>query len=629
VSTALSPAVRGVPGRLRRLDPTLALALVPVALLLIVGWELRWVNEDGFIYFRVVDNLLAGDGPVFNAGERVEAYTSPAWLALLALAGGALPFAGLEWISVVLGLALSGAGLWAACAGALRLDRALGGARRLLLPLGALVIGATPAFWGFVTSGLETSLVFAWLGVSFLALTRLLREGDDDARAQDAPKGRGRTGGPSRAGRRHFGLAVLLGLGPLVRPDLALFSACFVLALVFVCRPFRPRTAIGLLAAALALPLLHQLLRMGYFAALVPSTALAKEAGLAFWTRGLGYLGDLLLTYALPLPLAVLAWLGWRRAAPAWREGRHRAIVVAAAPVIGAALHVVYVVRLGGDYMHGRMLLPSLFAVLMPVAVVALPRRRAVAVALTAIVVVWAGVAALALRAPSQFGPEAGRWQILDQRAKQRDTPSHPHPVTLADHEALPMSQPSVGYAARALAEPGRSVLSLDAPVVSRRTEDGVVPVQRPVPLDLRAERSVSDPVVIFTGSIGRLGYAAGTDVRIADRLGLADPVAARLRLAPQRTARAGHEKLLPAAWFLARFADPAAVGASPRFGANPRIPAARAALGCGELARLLEAVNAPLTPARFVENLGVAVDLHSLRLPTDPLAARRELCGR
>ena len=76
------------------------------------------------------------------------------------------------------------------------------------------------------------------------------------------------------------------------------------------------------------------------------------------------------------------------------------------------------------------------------------------------------GVAAFALRAPSQFGPEAGRWQILDQRAKQRDTPSHPHPVTLADHDALPLSQPSVGYSARALAEPGRTVLSLDAPVV-------------------------------------------------------------------------------------------------------------------------------------------------------------------
>jgi len=621
VSTLLSPRVRQGPARraadrLRAVDPALAVALVPVAILALVGWELRWVNEDGFIYFRVVENLLSGDGPVFNAGERVEAYTSPAWLALLALAGGLLPFVGLEMISVVLGVVLSAAGLLAACAGALRLRRALAPGRTAvaLLPLGALVVASVPAFWGFITSGLETSLAFGWLGGAFLGLTGLLQ-------AEESPVA------PAHPRRRSLALAVLIGLGPLVRPDLAPFSACFLVALLLLARPAGRRTAVGLVAAAIALPLVYLIFRMGYFAALVPGTALAKEAGLPYWERGFGYLGNLVLPYALPLPLAALGWRWWRLVGPAWREGRHRAAAVAVAPVAGALLHTLYVVRLGGDYMHGRMLLPGLFAAVMPVAIVALPRRRVAAVALTAVVVLWAGACALALRTPSQFGPEAGRWQILDQRAKQRDTPSHPHPVTLADHDALPLSQPSVGYAARALARPGRAVLSLDARVSSRRAPEGIVPVQVPSALDVRADRSVTAPVVIFTGSIGRLGYAAGPEVRIADRLGLADPVAARLRLDPERPDRAGHEKLLPAAWFLGRFADPASVGASARFGANPRIPAARAALRCGELGRLMEAVNAPLTPSRFVANLGAAIELHALRVPSDPVAARRELC--
>jgi arabinofuranosyltransferase len=620
VSTLLSPRaprgrVRDVADRLHAVDPAMALALVPVAILAVVGWELRWVNEDGFIYFRVVENLLAGDGPVFNAGERIEAYTSPAWLAVLAVARGLLPFAGLEGISVVLGVALSAAGLLAACAGALRLRRALAPGRTpvALLPLGALVVAAVPAFWGFVTSGLETSLVFAWLGAAFLALTGL-------ARPDESPVG------PTHA-RRSLAVALLIGLGPLVRPDLAPFSFCFLAALLLLARPAGRRSAAGLVAAALALPVAYLIFRMGYFAALMPGTALAKEAGLPYWERGLGYLGNLVLPYALPLPLAALGWRWWRLVGPGWREGRHRAAALAAAPVAGALLHTLYVVRLGGDYMHGRMLLPSLFAALVPVGIVALPRRRAAAVGLTAVVLVWAGVCALALRAPSQFGPEAGRWQILDQRAKQRDTPSHPHPVTLADHDALPLSQPSVGYSARALARPGRAVLLLDARVSRRRSPDGLVPVQVPSALDVRADRSVAVPVVIFTGSIGRLGYAAGPEVRIADRLGLADPVAARLRIGPRRPARAGHEKLLPAAWFLGRFADPASVRASARFGDNPRIPAARAALRCGELGRLIEAVNAPLTPSRFLANLGAAVELHSLRVPADPVAARRELC--
>ncbi len=621
MSTLLSPRAGRARARratdpLRAVDPALALALAPVAILALVGWELRWVNEDGFIYFRVVENLLAGDGPVFNAGERVEAYTSPAWLALLAVAGGLLPSAGLEGISVVLGVALSAGGLLAACAGALLLRRALapGPTAVALLPLGALVVAAVPASWGFVTSGLETSLVFAWLGAAFLGLAGLLQ-------AEESPVV------SARRQRRPLALAVLVGLGPLVRPDLVPFSACFLIALVLLARPAGRRAAIGLVAAAVALPIAYLIFRMGYFAALVPGTALAKEAGLPFWERGLGYLGNLVLPYALPLPLAALGWRWWRLVGPAWREGRRGAAALAAAPVAGAVLHTLFVVRLGGDYMHGRMLLPGLFAAVMPVAIVALPRRRAAAIGLTAAVVVWAGVCALALRTPSQFGPEAGRWQILDQRAKQRDTPSHPHPVTLADHDALPLSQPRVGYAARALARPRRAVLSLDARVQRRRAPDGILPVQVPSALDVRADRSVTARVVIFTGSIGRLGYAAGPEVRIADRLGLADPVAARLRLGPDRPNRAGHEKLLSPAWFLARFADPASVRASPRFGANPRIPAARAALGCGELGRLLEAVNAPLTPSRFVANLGAAFELNGLRVPSDPVAARRELC--
>jgi arabinofuranosyltransferase len=628
VSTVSPPRARArgrrLPGRPRRVDPSLARALVPVAVSAAIGWDLRWVNEDGFIYLRVVDHLLAGDGPVFNAGERVEAYTSPAWLAVLTLGGALVRPAGLEFLSVLLGLALSVGGLLAACLGAIALWRELApDERRPFAPLGAVVVAAVPAFWGFETSGLETGLVFAWLGGAFLGLARLVADGRP---------GTGGHGGPhtrrvDAARRRPLLLAALIGIGPLVRPDLASFAFCFLAVLLLLVRPLRRRTAVGLVVAAVALPLAYQVFRMGYFASPVPSTALAKEAGLPFWSRGLNYLGNLVLPYALPIPLAVLAGLGAGTAAPAWRAGRRGAVLVGAAAVAGALLHTLYVVRLGGDYMHGRMLLPSLFGLLMPVAVVALPGRRLLAGALAGTVVAWALVCALTLRTPSQFGPEAGRWQVLDQRSKQPSTPSHPHPVTLADHDVLPFPQPSVGRAARSLARPGGAVLSLDARVGRRRTADGSVPVQVPRPLDVRAAASVRAPVVIFTGSIGRLGVAAGREVWIADRLGLADPVAARLRLAPGRTARAGHEKLLPAAWFLARFADPASVAAHPRFAANPRIPAARAALGCGGLRRLMEAVSAPLTLDRFLSNVGASLELGALRIPADPVAARRELC--
>src|SRR5918995_7075974 len=80
-------------------------AYLPATIVAIGGWSHRWVDEDAFINFRVLDQIFAGHGPVFNAGERVEAATSPLWMAVLAV-GRALfgGFLGIEWIALVAGL---------------------------------------------------------------------------------------------------------------------------------------------------------------------------------------------------------------------------------------------------------------------------------------------------------------------------------------------------------------------------------------------------------------------------------------------------------------------------------------------------------------------------------------------
>ena len=51
--------------------------LVPVVIVLVGAWLYRWVDEDAFINFRIIDNLLAGHGLVFNLGERVEVDSDP------------------------------------------------------------------------------------------------------------------------------------------------------------------------------------------------------------------------------------------------------------------------------------------------------------------------------------------------------------------------------------------------------------------------------------------------------------------------------------------------------------------------------------------------------------------------
>jgi len=587
-----------------RIDRVTVLCLAPAALLAVAGWLDRWVNEDGYIYLRIADNVLAGNGPVFNAGERVEAYTGPLWLAIVSLLGGLTrSFLALEQLVVVLGLLFSVGGLAAAALGGLRIARARGAGTRVA-PLGALVVAALPPFWDYATSGLETGLAVGWLGASFLVLTRWIAPGTGPRGAVPA--------------------AVLIGLGPLVRPDLAVFAFAFGLALVALARP-TVGGALRLGVAAVALPVAYQVFRMGYFGTLVPNTAIAKEASSAFWSRGADYAVNAVAPYALWFPvLGLLALLG----AQLRRAPDRRVLILSLAPIAAAAVHTFYVVRLGGDYMHARMLLPSILGLLLPVMVVALPPGRW-ALAPVALVAAWALVCAIGLRAPADPASPPAAQRFLDQRRKREPPPGHSHFVTLADYDPVPFSQPYVGRQLRRLArrDPGSVVFEF---VRDRATLEGrSLPVRRPVAVPgLRSREPWRGGTVAYTGSIGRVGYAAGERVWLVDRLGLADPVASRLRLEGRRRGLAGHEKSLPVPWFLARVAVGGSLPrAARRVTTEREVGAARRALRCGGLRDVLAGATARLSVGRFLDNVGLAWRERSLRIPADPVAAERELC--
>ena len=204
MTAVLAPAeatdhARGAP-RGRRIALALP-ACLPALVIAIGGWSHRWMDEDAFINFRIVDQIFAGHGPVFNAGERVEAATSPLWLFVLVV-GRALfgAFVSIEWIALVAGLARRSprfsSGGYAA-----RLQHR--GSDGVVLPVGLLLVAAVAVVWDFSTSGLEMSLVWLWLAGSWWALMTV-------ARADEI------------AGRRRLGCCVVLGLAPLVRPELTL-----------------------------------------------------------------------------------------------------------------------------------------------------------------------------------------------------------------------------------------------------------------------------------------------------------------------------------------------------------------------------------------------------------------------
>jgi arabinofuranosyltransferase len=577
---AARPARVDGPDLLRRAAPVGGL----VALFVVMAWRWRWTHDDGFITFRVVDQLFAGNGPVYNQGERVEAFTSPlhlgALVVLRALFGWAIDQA---WLSLLLTLGAAAGGLVAAADGARSLARA-GGARGTLVPFALVVPAVLPPMWEYATAGLETGLAIGWVGASFAALARLA-----------AHQRSGATVGPRRA----LAIAVLVGLGPLVRPEGALLSLAFVVALCSMAA-VRDVPRWRLVAAALALPVAYQVFRMGYYASLVPNTALAKAAGESRWDQGWYYLVNTVGPYALVVPLlAMVVWVvGVRRRRFDRMFGGSDGRRLVALLVGAALLHVLYVVRVGGDYMHARMLLVPLFALCCPLAMVPLPRSsRASGLAIGTVTVMggWALLVLFALRAPEPGGffDEAS---IADQRVFYSALAGSPHPVTLDDWRRSPTY--GMGTDARTSAERDEDVLL---------TAVGFVDVDQPY----RAQTEPGAGVSVFVDGIGVVGARAGTDVHVIDLHGLAHPLASRMPILRPRVLP-GHERALPLPWALA---EARVLDDDPSSEAS----VARLARDCPPVDDLLAAITGPAGVGGFLGNVLAAPGLSRVEIPKDP----------
>ena len=80
---------------------------VTAALFFAGAWERRWIADDGLIVLRTVRNMLAGNGPVFNAGERVEANTSTLWTFLIYAMQRVMQLPQIEIVALIAALSTS------------------------------------------------------------------------------------------------------------------------------------------------------------------------------------------------------------------------------------------------------------------------------------------------------------------------------------------------------------------------------------------------------------------------------------------------------------------------------------------------------------------------------------------
>jgi hypothetical protein len=463
-----------------------ALGAVALAAGLHFAWRDKALSDDAYISFRYAKNWLAGNGLVYNVGERVEGYTNFLWTVLV----GALAWVTRQDIPLVALFAN-----FACLAGALATTWAIG--RRLnrpddaafYFPLATLWLGAQRIFCSFGAIGLETMFA-AWL-VLLAAYARLAR--------------------PPRQGAALAG--VFLILATLARPDHAIFYACFaaVLALgglgkIWTARREARRAADGAAfweAACFAAPFAGYLIFLAwewrYYGSIVPNTYFAKSVDLAYWSQGLvyGLVSGLSTNLLFLLPLFA-AWLLFLRD-PRVAEFRRFA-------GLGVAVYAVYVIKLGGDFMLGRFFMTAMPLILLGVENAAHQLARA-----TDRRPAWTAVAWVALLLSTLYGWELVRpgnitWGISDEGTFYRVRSFRPLDI---EQEGAPGNR-------------------LDEGVLFRR---------------VLTERGLR-PVVAMSG-FGIIGYYS--EMPVLDLRGLIDTYVAHLPVG-QRS-RPGHEKWAPPAY--------------------------------------------------------------------------------
>ncbi len=599
-----------------------------VVLFAVGGWQRRWIADDGLIVLRTVRNLLAGNGPVFNAGERVETNTSTAWTYLVWFFSW-LTQARLEYVVLGIAFTLSLAAVVFAMLGASRLWG--GPTSALLLPAGMLVYIAIPPARDYVTSGLESSLVICWLGLLWWQLIRW-----------------------SQAERVRlpglFGLVFLAGLAPLIRPEMTLVGGLALLMIVIAPMPqarLSPIVLRGLIVlVAGVVPMGYQIWRMGYYGLPYPNTAVAKDAGGAKWGQGFTYLWDLVGPYYLWVPLLVLLIAGvvaarGKAPVPAAPIGRHAAPeeqsrwnahrirvwlrspgAVVTLVLVSGFLLTIYALRVGGDFMHGRMLLAQLFLLLLPVAVVPirLPAgglRSATAADWSFAVVLFAllGTAGWALFAANttaiKTGTKISASGIVDERVYYVLNTGHDHPILAEDYLDYPRIRPMVDTIA---ATPNGGLL-LNSPSFMFWY---MAPPPQPIPPGGAGH-------TVYFLNLGMTSMNVPLDVRVIDQMGLAYPLAAHTERLTD--GRIGHDKALYPDWVVVDTGMVDKKPWMPWYMDEKWVTQARTAMACPTTEALLVSYRDPLTFERFRHNLRNALTFAKYRIDRVP-KYEIERCG-
>jgi arabinofuranosyltransferase len=299
-----------------------------VTIAVLVFLKNAWVSEDAYIVFRSIEQLFAGNGPIWNPHERVQAFTSPFWFWLLS-------FARVFSSDVYLNAITVSFVLWLVTIFLVR--KILDGNGVLLLAI--LLFSASTAFFDYTSSGLENILAYCVIAAYLLAYVRVFSASSIEIPLEDRVR--------TRAIKSIF---LLFGLTILVRHDLTLLLLPpTAYALVKNSKVFSRRGWVLILGFPLFPVIAWTLFSIIYYGFPFPNTAYAKL------NTGINQI-DLLwqgLQYFLssiefdPITLLVIGlFVANTFALPTEPYLKYASY--------GIVLNLLYVLYVGGDFMQGR-----------------------------------------------------------------------------------------------------------------------------------------------------------------------------------------------------------------------------------------------------------------------------------
>jgi len=446
-----------------------------VGLLVVTFLKLVWACDDSYIVFRSVEQFVAGHGPRWNPYERVQVFTSPAWYFVLVLFRAA---SSNVFLNVVTASAI-------ATTLALASLRRLAGNAGTWLTAVAVLLGSN-AFFDYTSSGLENPLCYAALALWLIALKRV------------AEAHRGSRAEVLTAGRWLLSLSAWVLL---CRLDLVTLIAIPTIVAFERIRADIPGRQWVVASLPGLLPFIAwQMFALVYYGTPFPNPAYAKLAtGIphaALWQHGLWYLAenarrDPESTVVITAAIVLL--------------GRSRRGILRAVGA-GIAIHVVYVVAVGGDFMLGRFLASAMFV--------------------SAAGLVWYAHSLSTRSAWRVLAPIGGAAMVYafafvhtPANSPVGWTALPPHPHGVADERGVYARASLWAYVHRGGARTFPDI---------RWAREG---------LALRE----SGGCCAVRWSVGYFGYYAGIDKRIIDLFALCDPLLARLPANVSGQWRVGH----------------------------------------------------------------------------------------